>query len=204
VLLVRRGALLTNVQYGGTGLSVHSFLSDNAELQFYLDGGIDWGMLASLTERGYRDPDGFKNLDDARAFYRDVVSMVADFAARDVAPFAAELDRQDFRIEAGEVVVPPRLTAIFDKLARLGLHGLNLPRELGGMNAPMLLYFINCELLARADVSVMAHHGFHGGTAMAMLVLSLMEGTTEVDRGSGRIVRTRWPQEIAEIVGGHA
>jgi alkylation response protein AidB-like acyl-CoA dehydrogenase len=183
---------------------VQSFLSDNAELQFYLDGGIDWSLLASLTEHGYRDPDGFKNLDEARAFYRDVLSMVGEFAARDVAPFVAELDRQEFRIEAGEVVVPPRLSAVFDKLAGLGLHGLNLPRELGGMNAPMLLYFINCELLARADVSVMAHHGFHGGTAMAMLVLSLMEGSTEVERSTGRILRTRWPQEIAEIIGGQA
>jgi alkylation response protein AidB-like acyl-CoA dehydrogenase len=185
-------------------LKMPSFLSDNADLQFYLDGGIDWELVASLTERGYRDPQGFKDTADARAFYRDVASMVGEFAATDVAPFVGELDRQEFRVEDGEVIVPPRLDAVFDKLARLGLHGLNLPRELGGMNAPMLLYFVSCELLARADVSVMAHHGFHGGTAMAMLVLSLMEGSTELEAGTGRITRTRWPREIAEIVAGRA
>jgi alkylation response protein AidB-like acyl-CoA dehydrogenase len=185
-------------------LKMPSFLSDNADLQFYLDGGIDWELVASLTERGYRDPQGFKDAADARAFYGDVAAMVGEFAATDVAPFVGELDRQEFRVEGGEVIVPPRLDAVFDKLARLGLHGLNLPRELGGMNAPMLLYFVSCELLARADVSVMAHHGFHGGTAMAMLVLSLMEGSTELEAGTGRITRTRWPREIAEIVAGRA
>ena len=84
-----------------------------------------------------------------------------------------------------------------------GLHGLNVPRELGGMNAPLLLYFVNNELFARADVSVMAHHGFHGGTAMAMLVFSLYEGSTEFD-GRGRIVKTRWETPIREIVSGRA
>jgi hypothetical protein len=181
-----------------------SFLADNADLQFYLGPGVDWELIASLTERGYRDPDGFKNVAEAQGFYRDVVGMVGDFAAREVAPFSAELDRQCFRIEGGEVVVPPRLSTIFDKLAELGLHGLNLPRELGGMNAPMLLYFINSELLARADISVMAHHNFHGGTAMAMFVLSHMEGSTELEPGSGRVARTRWRKEIAEVASGRA
>jgi alkylation response protein AidB-like acyl-CoA dehydrogenase len=181
-----------------------SFLTDNADLQFYLGPGIDWERVASLTERGYRDPDGFKNAAEAQAFYRDVVGMTAEFAAREVAPFTAELDRQAFRIEAGEVVVPPRLTTIFDKLGQLGLHGLNLPRELGGMNAPMLLYFIHSELLARADISVMAHHNFHGGTAMAMFVLSHLEGTTRLEPGNGRVASTRWQPEIAEIAAGLA
>jgi alkylation response protein AidB-like acyl-CoA dehydrogenase len=183
-----------------------SFLTDNADLQYYLGPGLDWELIASLTERGFRDPDGFKNASEATAFYREVTGMVGDFAAREVAPFAAELDRQSFRIDAqrGEVVIPPRLSTIFDKLGELGLHGLNIPRELGGMNAPMLLYFFNSELLARGDISVMAHHNFHGGTAMAMFVLSVMEGTTEIDRGSGRVTRTRWSREMAEIAAGQA
>src|SRR3954463_8691074 len=143
-----------------------SILSDNPDLEYYLGSGIDWDLLATISERGFRDPDGFRNGQEARAFYREVAEMVGEFAAREVAPFAAEVDSQPLELKAGEVQVPPRLTSIFERLGELGLHGLNLPRELGGMNAPMLLYFINCELLARGDISVMAHHGFHGGTAM--------------------------------------
>ncbi len=185
-------------------MAMLGFAADNPDLQYYLGGGVDWELVASLTEHGYRDPGGFRNGAEALGFYREVVGTVGDFAAREVAPFAAEIDSQAFRLERGEVVVPSRLAAIFGKLGELGLHGLNLPRELGGMNAPMLVYFINSELLARADVSVMAHHSFHGGTAMALLVMSLLEGTTQIEPNSGRILGTRFQQEIAEVAVGRA
>jgi 3-(methylthio)propanoyl-CoA dehydrogenase len=181
-----------------------SFLDDNEDLQYYLGEGVDWEALASASELGYRHPDGFRDGAEARAFYGQVVAMVGTFAAEEVAPHAAEIDRAGVVFQGGEAVFPPRLAAIHAKLGELGLHGLTLPRELGGMNAPMLVYFINGELLARADASVMVHYGFHGGIAMAMLVLSLLEGTTELDPASGRIVRTRWPAEIAEIAAGRA
>src|SRR6478609_3688310 len=103
-----------------------SFLSDNADLYYYLGAGIDWDLLASLGEQGFTDPEGFKSSAEAQTFYREVVGMVGDFAGREVAPFAAELDRQAFRIEGGEVQVPPRLSSIFEKLGELGLHGLNV------------------------------------------------------------------------------
>jgi 3-(methylthio)propanoyl-CoA dehydrogenase len=180
-----------------------NFLSDNADLQYYFEEGADWGTLAELTELGFRHADGFADAAAARLFYREVADSVGDFVANHVAPHAAEIDRQGLEFRAGEVSVPPRLTTIFSQIAELGLHGLNLPRELGGMNAPLLLYFVNCELIARGDVSVMAHHGFHGGTAMAMLVFSLYEGSTEFD-ANGRISKTRWPTEMAEIASGRA
>jgi 3-(methylthio)propanoyl-CoA dehydrogenase len=72
------------------------------------------------------------------------------------------------------------------------------------MNAPMLLYFLNGELMARADVSAMAHHGFHAGMAMAMLVFSALEGSCEIDPKTGRVLKTRWEREIKEIAAGQS
>ena len=49
------------------------------------------------------------------------------------------------------------------------------------MNAPMMVYFINSELMARADVSTMAHHGFpcgHGDGGARFLGL---EGSSDID-----------------------
>ena len=181
-----------------------SFLRDNDDLQYYLQEGIDWDTVVSVTELGYRQPDGFKTAAEGLAFYREIAEMVGEFVAEEIAPHGAEIDREGILFKDGEATFPPRLEAITRKIAELGLHGLNLPRELGGMNAPMLLYFINAELLARADVSVMTHYGFHGGTAMAMLVLSMLEGSTEHDPATGRITRTRWPAEMAEIASGQA
>jgi alkylation response protein AidB-like acyl-CoA dehydrogenase len=181
-----------------------SFLRDNDDLRYYLQEGIDWETVVSVTELGYRQPDGFKTAAEGLAFYREIAEMVGEFVAEEIAPHGAEIDREGILFKDGEATFPPRLEAITRKIAELGLHGLNLPRELGGMNAPMLLYFINAELLARADVSVMTHYGFHGGTAMAMLVLSMLEGSTEHDPATGRITRTRWPAEMAEIASGQA
>jgi alkylation response protein AidB-like acyl-CoA dehydrogenase len=180
-----------------------SFLSDNADLQYYLRGGVDWDTLAELTELGYRSPEGFGNAAEARVFYGEIAQSVGEFVASHVAPHAAAIDREGLELRGGEVHFPPRLASIFEKISDLGLPGLNLPRELGGMNAPLMLYFLNSELLARGDVSVMAHHGFQGGTAMAMLVFSMFEGSTTFD-ASGRIVSTRWEKEIGEIAAGQA
>jgi alkylation response protein AidB-like acyl-CoA dehydrogenase len=181
-----------------------NFLSDNADLRFYLDKGIDWEPLVRVTESDFRSPDGFKSVEEARQFYRDTLELVGGFAADEIAPHAAELDRQAVELVDGEAKFPPRLQGIFDQIKELGLHGLSVPRELGGMNAPLLLYYMASELFGRADVSVMAHHGFHGGMAMAMLMFSLREGTTRIDPATGRIDETRFREFIEEIVRGEA
>jgi alkylation response protein AidB-like acyl-CoA dehydrogenase len=182
-----------------------SFLHDNDDLQYYLKEGIDWDSVASVCERGYRPAEGgWKNAAEALGFYRDVAAMIGELVAEEIAPHAAEIDREGVRFAGGEATFPPRLAGIFRRIAELGLHGMNLPRELGGMNAPMLLYFVAAELIGRADVSVMSHYGFHGGVAMAMMVLSLLEGSTELEPSTGRVVRTRWPAAIDEVASGAA
>ena len=131
--------------------------------------------------------------------------MVGGFVADEIAPYTAELDREGVRHEGGEAVFPPRLAGIFEQIKRLGLHGLCVPRELGGMNAPVMLYFLASELFGRADVSVMAHHGFHGGMAMAMLLFSVREGTTKIDPRPGHDHSRRASARfIDEIVRGEA
>jgi alkylation response protein AidB-like acyl-CoA dehydrogenase len=181
-----------------------SYLRDNPDLNYYLQRGIDWHSLLPLTELDQRSGEGFKDVAEATQFYQEIVGRVAEFAADEVAPHAAEIDREGVRFENGEAWFPERLASIFDKISALGLHALNLPRELGGMNAPMLLYLVNCELLARADISVMAHYAFHTGPAMAMLLFSLQEGSTEFDAETGGIKSTRWRAAIEEIARGEA
>jgi 3-(methylthio)propanoyl-CoA dehydrogenase len=175
-----------------------NFLKDNDDLRYYLDRGVDWDALVSVSEPRF-GPGGFADPDEAKQFYRDSLELVGEIAAEQVAPFALEIDREAVHLENGEVVFPPRLQGVFDKFRELELYGLTLPRELGGQNAPMLTYFVGSELLARADVSVMAHYGFHGGAAMAMLLFSIKEGSTHFDPDSGEIAQTRFAEQIDEI-----
>ncbi len=181
-----------------------NFLKDNDDLNWYLDKGIDWDAIVEATELNRASADAFKTTAEALAFYKEIANMVGEFAANEIAPHAAEIDREGVAHVGGEAVFPPRLESIFQAIQGLDLHGMTLPRELGGMNAPMMLYFINSELMARADVSVMAHHSFHGGIAMAMLIFSALEGTSTFDKATGSIVDTRWKKQIAEIAAGKA
>jgi len=181
-----------------------NFFTDNEDLLFYFDEAIDWSALAEITEYGWRAPDGFKNAADARQLYRELAESIGQLVADQIAPRAARIDREDSHVTAGEAVEGEAMGAIFDAVRAADLHRLCIPRELGGLNAPILLYFLGGEMIARADVSCMTHFSFHGGMAMAMLVYSIHEGTTDFDVAGGRIARTRFAAEIEEIARGDA
>ena len=183
-----------------------NFFKDNDDLQYYFDKGIDWEALVRITEHDFADADGegFSTTEEAVQFYRDIVEMFGQFTAEEIKPHEKEIDANGVELLDGEVVFPERLTEIFEKIKDLDLHGLPVPRELGGMNAPMIVYFINGELMARADVSAMAHHGFHAGMAMGALVFSALEGSSDIDPTTGRINDTRWKAMIEEIAAGEA
>ena len=181
-----------------------NFYRDNDDIRFYMDQGLNWGPLVELTEYGFADPDGFENSEEAVEFYRDILDMVGDFVAQQIAPSAAAVDRAGVTLQDGVVTVAPETEEIFEQIKDLDLHGMCVPRDLDGMNCPMLLYMMTIEMFSRADVSLVGHHGFHGGIAMTLLLYSVMEGSTEVDVEAKKIVSTRFADAIAEIVAGDA
>jgi len=181
-----------------------NFYEDNADLRWYVTRGVDWAPLVSATEYGFRAPDAFADTAEAVATYEDVLRMLGEFSAEVIAPRAAEIDCDHPTLKGGEVELGAAMNEIFGQLADLGLHGMCVPRELGGMNLPMLLMSIQHELLARADVSVNVHNGFHCGVATGLVGFSVFEGTTEVDVEGGRIAKTRFGDAIADILSGNA
>lgn len=181
-----------------------NFFTDNDDLRFYFEKGIDWAPLVEITEYGFRTPDGFKTVPEAVSFYREVAEMVGELVGDQIAPRAAQLDREHPHLKDGEAVEGEAAHAIFKAIKDAELHRLCIPRELGGLNAPLVVYFLNAEMMARADVSVMTHHSFHGGMAMAALVYSIHEGTTTFDVEGAKIASTRFADAIEEIGRGDA
>ncbi len=69
-------------------------------------------------------------------------NTVREFAEREIAPIANELDREEkFSIE------------ITEKMGELGLFGITIPEKFGGQNLDYLSYIIAVEELARVDAS---------------------------------------------------
>ncbi|MBW1878852.1 MAG: acyl-CoA dehydrogenase family protein [Deltaproteobacteria bacterium] len=179
-----------------------NFYEDNEDLQFYLETGIDWEPLARLAEYEWRSQDGFSNTAEALDFYRDVLRMVGEFTADAIAPLSAQLDREKPKLVGGEVVYPEARDALFEQITELELYGMCIPRELGGMACPLVLYQMVMEILSRADVSVAAQHGFRSGIAMAALMYSILEDTTEFDEENARISKTRFSEVIDDLLAG--
>ena len=74
---------------------------------------------------------------------REIKERAAEFADREVAPNAAELDRED-RFPA----------KTFEKLADMGFMGLCVPEEYDGAGADFLSYVLLLEEISRADAGV--------------------------------------------------
>jgi len=179
-----------------------NFYEDNEDLQFYLETSIDWEPLVRLAEYEWRSEGGFSNTAEAVDFYRDVLRLVGEFTAEAIAPLSGPLDREKPKLVEGEVVYPEARDALFDQITEMELYGMCIPRELGGMACPLVLYQMVMEMFSRADVSVAAQHGFRSGIAMAALMYSILEDTTEFDEENARISGTRFSQVIDDILSG--
>ncbi len=183
-----------------------NFYTDNDDLRWYLERGIDWEPLVRTTEADFRNPGGPKSVDEALAFYRETLEMVGGFVADEIAPHAAELDRDGVRFEGGEALFPPRLAGIFEQIKRArAARAVRAARARRPERAGAALLPRRRDDRRAPTSSVMAHHGFHGGMAMAMLLFCVREGTTEIDPRPGHASsRPASPTYIDEIARGEA
>ena len=182
-----------------------NFLTDNEDLQYYIEKGLDWSSLAKISEQNFSLPDGFQDTSEAVEFYKEILNLVGQFSSDQIAPRAREIDETKVKYRDGEVELSQAKREVFAGLKDLQLHGMTLPRELGGLNVPLTVYMTNNELISRADASCTSHYAFHCGIAMALLVYSIWEGTTEFsESGPIEFSKTRFAEAIQEIASGEA
>ncbi|MBI2071816.1 MAG: acyl-CoA dehydrogenase family protein [Gemmatimonadetes bacterium] len=115
---------------------------------------------------------------------RGIVALARDFAAREIAPHAAEWDRA--RAMPREVLA---------KLAELGFFGMRIPEQHGGLGLDALTYLMVLEELAAADASVSITLGVHNSLGCGMLC-----------RHGSALQKTQWLPRMAsgKIVGAFA
>jgi alkylation response protein AidB-like acyl-CoA dehydrogenase len=100
----------------------------------------------------------------------------AEFADREVAPYAAELDREDR--------VP---FETLEKLAQMGFMGLCVPEEYGGVGADFLSYVLLLEEISRADAGV--------GVTLAVHTSA---GTLPIVMYGEEAQKARWVPDLAQ------
>ena len=81
--------------------------------------------------------------------------MAGAIAAKEIAPLAAEVDREGAHFENGKVTYAKGTARAMDILAKSNLLGFTLPRRYQGLNFPGLLYSMAIEMVSQADASLM-------------------------------------------------
>lgn len=180
-----------------------NFFNDNDDLKFHYEHSLNWEELVSTTELNLTLEGGPRSVKEAREFYDEVVRLVGDLSANQIAKTAAVIDRTGSHLDKqGNVVLPKEMEAAVHAFKEAGFFGMCVPRELGGSNVPMAVYFVCTELISRGDVSALTHLGFFGGTAMALLAYTIFEGTAQAGTSGSLLGATRFDSEIRDIVDG--
>jgi alkylation response protein AidB-like acyl-CoA dehydrogenase len=107
---------------------------------------------------------------------QEIRERAAEFADREVAPHAAELDREDR--------VP---FETLEKLSEMGFMGLCVPEEYGGAGSDFLSYCLLIEEISRADAG-----------AGVTLAVHTSAGTLPIVMYGSEDQKTRWVPDLAQ------
>ncbi len=175
-----------------------NFYLDNDDLKFWIEKAIEWDTLVDLAEHGAKAEDRPTSVRDARDTFEDILREFGKYVARNVEPYTRKMDDDGTRLENGEVIMSPHLDKIFKGLKKMDVFGIPLPRELGGLNAPVVVYLAAAEVLARADVSCMTHFGFHTGIALSLMMYALRDPRSKIE--NGRVISTPYDDVIKDVL----
>ena len=135
-----------------------NFFEDNEDLRFQLD-HLDLDEVIELIEDDFAEADRYeyapRNAEDARDGYRQVLRMLGELTAEEIAPLAPEVDEEGAGYEDGRVTYAQGTVRALELLSQADLMGFTLPRPYGGLNFPTTIYCMAVEMVARADASLM-------------------------------------------------
>jgi alkylation response protein AidB-like acyl-CoA dehydrogenase len=135
-----------------------NFYKDTPDLRFHMK-YADWSRLAPLLEVSFRDaaedPEAPSSVEDYIETNEMVLEMMGELVAGELAPRAAEVDREGCRLEDGKVTYASATQETLDKFVELGLMGLVIGRRYGGMGRSQTLYNATVEMISRGDASFM-------------------------------------------------
>ena len=137
---------------------MENFFTDNADIQWHFN-HLDYQEVVGAIEDGYAQASKYDDApisyEDAISGYRTVLEMAGAIAAKEIAPLAADVDREGAHFENGQVTYAKGTLRAMDILAKANLLGFTLPRQYQGLNFPGLLYSIAIEMISQADASLM-------------------------------------------------
>jgi alkylation response protein AidB-like acyl-CoA dehydrogenase len=176
-----------------------NFYLDNEDLRFQME-HQDWEELFPLVETDPNDPEAPRSVQEAKVLYHEFLQSLGEFIAEQIDPKAHILDEQHPTLSKGEMIDAPIMREFIKGLSDMGAMALPFSRHVGGYNMPWMISNAVCEMIARADVSLMTYYGFFSGIGLAFQFFALEHGEFSADKK--RLISTRYDQQMKDLASG--
>ncbi len=193
-----------------------NFYSDVPEWKWMFKNAIDWEKIIPLYYNSFPTADGFESKEEILPFLEELVDQTGAWAGSDQAlEDARALDEKGpGEVKDGLTLPNEYLSRIYKQAAELGVFGLSMPPEYGGMGVPASVHMAVLCQGARSSLGVSTQLAFFTSIADMInrygekedkerLIPQIIEGTisgsmclTEPGCGSdlGNIKTTATPQ----------
>ena len=127
-----------------------NFFTDNPDITFHLTKRLDFDALFAGLTQAERDAAGVQSADELRTTSMSILETLGDICGSVLAPNAPQIEKEDLKLENGEVILPPTLTGNLKALLDFGVAAIGISPEYGGIGTPFILEACANELIARA------------------------------------------------------
>lgn len=135
---------------------------DSKEWQWMFEKALDWDKILPLYYPSFPTPDGMENPEEVKQFIKDILSSLGDWSANSVNEIGHKLDQEGAGIvKDGRTIPGEALQRMLNEAAELGVFGITLPSEHGGMALPNSVYMISQCMLSRSCMCTSTLIGFY-------------------------------------------
>lgn len=143
-----------------------NFYSDEAEWRYLFRKAVDWDTIVPLYYPTFPTADGFQNQEEVIQFFEELLSATGKWGGETVKQRARELDEVGGgKLVDGHVQISDVLKKTYGEAKELGIFGLCIDPEFGGMGAPATIGLLVFQQLCRACVSTSTQIGFFSSIA---------------------------------------
>lgn len=138
------------IHYTAVMLKKQNFYQDNPDILFQMTRRVDFEALFQGLAEDERQALGVTTQDELREQTLTVLDSLGEISGTELAANAAQVEKEEIKLQDGEVHLPPTLSQNVQKLLEFGCASLGVGTKYGGLGVPFLFEASANELIMRA------------------------------------------------------
>lgn len=176
-------------------VSKENFFTDNEDIFFHVAKQWDFGILQKWTPPETLDALGLHDVAEFRKTWLDVLESFGALCGESIAPNARAVEDEELKLNGkGDVEYGPILSANMRKLIELGVPGIGISPQFGGLGAPFCIELVANEILYRSCPSTLLNASWWSSIAH---VIDLFGTDHERDMCLAKIASGEWSGSMA-------